>query len=408
MHSAHYDSDGNIILDTDSAFNEEAVRVPVTIVSEQVQTAKSSGWTMVPEQPLGVDRKSLPKTKPTDLGLKTTAKQIVSANVHEGALQMKETAAEMIAELQKIKGQMSTVPKRMKGMLSSFWKNANAEVRLPAFQKRNKKPPTKLKLFVLDTIRFGGTFAGIFVVLFVAINFQSFFQIARAELALQGDLKTQQGLAEIVSGSTTPTDGTLESLDLNSSSAVLGFLPSVGPYEDRLIIPKLGENVPIVKPSMNALMREDWKQFENDIQSALHDGVVHYPGSARPGQAGNFFLTGHSSYYPWDDGKYKNVFARLKELDTGDTYSVYYGGDKHTYRVTGKKEVRPTDTTVLDQPTNKRIATLMTCTPVGTTLRRLIVMAEEIDPLTGEILAVGDKSAENQAMPTARLDSLPI
>lgn len=269
--------------------------------------------------------------------------------------------------------------------------------------RTGKKPPTKLKLFIVDTVRFGGTFAGIFLVLFVAINYQSFFQIAKAQLALGDDLQTQQGLEHIVSGTaeTRQTDG-------NESDDLLSYLPDVGPYEDRLIIPKLGENVPIVRPSMDALMHEDWKKFEDDIQTALHDGVVHYPGSAKPGQAGNFFVTGHSSYYPWDNGKYKDVFARLKDLSPGDTYSVYYGGDRHSYRVTAKREVKPNDVTVLDQPTNKRLATLMTCTPVGTTLRRLIVSAEEIDPSTGEKLTVGEKATEEQKTPTARLESLPI
>ena len=86
---------------------------------------------------------------------------------------------------------------------------------------------------------------------------------------------------------------------------------------------------------------------------------------------------------------------------------MYFGGDRHTYRVVSKREVKPNDVSVLDQPTTKRIATLMTCTPVGTTLRRLIVTAEEIDPSTGDVLAVGEKVNDDSA-PVARLESLPI
>jgi sortase A len=160
---------------------------------------------------------------------------------------------------------------------------------------------------------------------------------------------------------------------------------------------------------MDALVKEDWKQFENDIQTALRDGVVHYPGSAKPGQAGNFFVTGHSSYYAWDSGKYKSVFARLGELVSGDTYTVYYNGDKHTYKVISKKEVLPSDVSVLDQPSGRRYSTLMTCTPVGTTLRRLIVTAEEIDPLTGQALKVGQRPTENEEQNViSRLEALPI
>ncbi|HLD63785.1 MAG TPA: hypothetical protein VI913_02705, partial [Candidatus Peribacteraceae bacterium] len=45
---------------------------------------------------------------------------------------------------------------------------------------------------------------------------------------------------------------------------------------------------------------------------------------------------------------------------------------------------------VLRQPLDQRLSTLMTCTPVGTTLRRLILLAQEVDPVTGEPLAVGE------------------
>jgi LPXTG-site transpeptidase (sortase) family protein len=170
---------------------------------------------------------------------------------------------------------------------------------------------------------------------------------------------------------------------------LLSFLPPVGPPEHRLIIPKLNLNVPVTIPSYEALLREDWSQVETDIQKALEGGVVHYPGTAKPGQAGNFFITGHSSYYPWAPGNYKTVFARLGDLTVGDEYWVYYGGDKHRYVVTSVTEVKPSNVDVLDQPVDRRMSTLMTCVPVGTTLRRLIVAAEEVDPETGEVMAIG-------------------
>ena len=282
-------------------------------------------------------------------------------------------------------------------------------MRLP-YNHRHGKPSSKARLFIVDTVRFGGTFALIFAVLFLGINYQSFWQIARAQLALGNDLQTEQGLEQIVRGTNdiTPTVGVSGALGSDTASLV-AYLPPVGPFENRIIIPKLGKNIPIVRPSMEALMREDWKTFEEDIQKALHNGIVHYPGSAKPGQAGNFFLTGHSSFYPWDDGHYKDVFARLNDLVIGDTYSVYYNGDRHTYRVISKKEVSPNNVSVLDQPSNQRLATLMTCTPVGTTLRRLIVMAEEIDPQSGEVLRVGERpTEETQQNLFKRLEALPI
>ncbi len=429
MHSAHYDSFGNIILDDGERVSiRDSEETEVHVSSKHVDEPKkphSTSWTAMHDAPARhsrIDRMEVPKTPPEQprkllqsqapkksamkkLGEKT--KDILTRGTNESASQLYATVSETGREFHSLMTACRAMPKRMHSALNSFLQSANAPIRIPSFMKQGKKPPTRLKLFLVDTVRFGGTFAGIFFVLFLGINAQSFFQIGKAELALGSDLHEQQGLEQIVSGksgeSQSPSD-----INATSSSDLLSFLPSVGPYENRLIIPKLAENVPIVRPSLQNLMQENWKKFEDDIQAALHDGVVHYPGSAKPGQAGNFFLTGHSSYYPWDDGKYKDVFARLKDLSPGDTYSVYYGGDKHTYRVTAKKEVKPSDVSVLDQPTNKRTATLMTCSPVGTTLRRLIVTADEIDPETGEALSVGEKVKDDLKTPTSRLESLPI
>ena len=255
-------------------------------------------------------------------------------------------------------------------------------------------------LFLLDSLRFGTTFAAIFSLLFFTLNYQSFEKIAAAmmdPLVLLHDRLPVEQATE-----------TLFQKTLRSSDADLAqFLPPIGPPENRILIPSLGLNVPIVTPPNDALLQEDWARLEKDIQTSLGKGAVHYPGTARPGQAGNFFVTGHSSYYPWSSGKYKSVFARLPALKTGDEFWIYYGGDRHRYAVQEKKEVKPTDVGVLDQPLDRRIATLMTCVPVGTTLRRLIVTAQELDPLTGEPMKVG-QHATTADVPAIKPGMLPI
>lgn len=275
-------------------------------------------------------------------------------------------------------------------------------------RKKQLKQHSRGALFVFDIVRFGGTFAGIFLVLFSALNYQSFWQIASAQVNtfLQGPTldSAELELNAAIIGTETVAASMLA--DAKDRGDLLAFLPPVGPPENRILIPSLNLNVPLTQPSTAALLRQDWTQVETDIQTALRDGVVHYPGTARPGQAGNFFVTGHSSYYPWDSGQYKTVFARLHELNVGDEYWVYFGGDKHRYIVRSKKEVSPSDVSVLDQPGDSRTATLMTCTPVGTTLRRLIVKAEEVDPVTGEVLKIGERTkAAPASMP---LEALPI
>lgn len=148
----------------------------------------------------------------------------------------------------------------------------------------------------------------------------------------------------------------------------------ITPLDDRLIIPRINQNIPVIRVSSEALLKKDWSGLEAEMQKALQDGVVHYPGTSLPGQTGNVVITGHSSYFPWDPGRFKDVFALLHDVVVGDKIVVYYKQDKYLYEVDEIKIVLPEDISVLKQtPQNK--LTLITCTPVGTNLKRLIVTA---------------------------------
>lgn len=275
----------------------------------------------------------------------------------------------------------------------------------PVWVPRRKKGPKERSrgtLFFIDTVRFGGTFAAIFSALFIAMNAQSFLEIVFSYLHPLQRLMVAKSLESVLE------DSSFHAKAEGTTNDLLSILPRVGPPENRLVIPALGLNVPIVNPPITSLLAEDWAQMEKDIQAGLQNGVVHYPGTAVPdNHLGNVFLTGHSSYYAWSPGKFKTVFARLHQLKVGDEYWIYFTGDKHRYRVVEKKEVSPSDISVLDQPTDRRLSTLMTCTPVGTTLRRLAVVAEEVDLVTGIALKAGEttKTAE---LPKVRPEMLPI
>jgi len=143
---------------------------------------------------------------------------------------------------------------------------------------------------------------------------------------------------------------------------------NVHPSDNRLVIPRIEKNVPLVTVPTH----KNWKQLETNIQKGLRGGVVIHPVSHSPERMGNFFLTGHSSYYAWDKGRYKDVFALLHEVQEGDIAEVYWNGKKYVYELTQSTIILPTETSVLKQPNDRRIITLMTCTPVGTNKNRLI------------------------------------
>lgn len=120
------------------------------------------------------------------------------------------------------------------------------------------------------------------------------------------------------------------------------------------------------------------EKSERAYQDALRDGVVHYPGTAMPGELGNVYIFGHSSDYVWSPGAYKTIFARLPQIEIGEQIEITDAdGKSFVYVVTETKVVGPRDLSVLDQFNyEKRVLTLQTSYPLGTALQRYIVVAE--------------------------------
>jgi len=149
---------------------------------------------------------------------------------------------------------------------------------------------------------------------------------------------------------------------------------NVGP-EAKLIIPKINVEVP-VDYGVNNLS-------EASIQNSLRDGATHYnlPGAnAVPGQKGNTVILGHSSNDIFNQGAYKFVFVQLDRLQPGDVFYLHYNGVRYIYRMTSSKVIDPTEVSALQLGNDKPMATLITCTPPGTALKRLLIFAEQISP----------------------------
>jgi sortase A len=147
----------------------------------------------------------------------------------------------------------------------------------------------------------------------------------------------------------------------------------VGP-EPKLIIPKINIDVPVIYDIGN-----DYKSQ----MAAMSRGVAHFavPGaSSHPGEIGNTVISGHSSNDLLDTGDYKFIFAQLEKLSVGDTIYANYKSVRYTYVITKKQVVKPDNVSALVYKTNKPVLTLITCTPIGTSLNRLLVTAEQVSP----------------------------
>jgi len=136
-----------------------------------------------------------------------------------------------------------------------------------------------------------------------------------------------------------------------------------------LNIPSLKITVPLV-----------WGATPDAVDTDLQNGVVHYPGTALPGEIGTAYISGHSSNYVWAKGSYNKIFATLGNLKKDSSFTITAtstNGEKLTfhYVVTASGIFSPTDQKQFAS-IGKSTVGLSTCWPVGTSSNRLVVFGQ--------------------------------
>lgn len=160
--------------------------------------------------------------------------------------------------------------------------------------------------------------------------------------------------------------------------------------EPKLIIPELNINVPVIY----GIGADDKSQL-----AAMEKGVAHWPGGQQaksvPGQAGNTVIAGHSSNDIFGAGEFKFIFSQLERLEAGDTIYMNYEGKRYTYNVTRKDIVLPKgEWQSVITYTDKPMLVLVTCWPLGTAQKRLLVTAEQTSPDPAAATAAPAESTE--------------
>ncbi len=108
----------------------------------------------------------------------------------------------------------------------------------------------------------------------------------------------------------------------------------------------------------------------------LKESLIHYQGTAFPGQFGNTVIFGHSVLPQFfNPTNYLTIFSTLPTLKVKDEIFVDFDGVRYKYVVEELKEVSPSDISVLEQRYDDSYLTLITCVPPGTYLKRLAVRA---------------------------------
>jgi LPXTG-site transpeptidase (sortase) family protein len=146
-----------------------------------------------------------------------------------------------------------------------------------------------------------------------------------------------------------------------------GHLPAIGntlPSESRLVIPKIGVDMPIVEgPDERSLFRGSWR----------------LPQTSTPDQGGNTVLTVHRFQYLAGP----NTLALADKLEAGDMVLVYWKTDsgiqEYDYQIERTFLVTPDQTEIL-QNTPEPQLTLFTCAPMFSTSHRLVIEGRPIAP----------------------------
>lgn len=108
----------------------------------------------------------------------------------------------------------------------------------------------------------------------------------------------------------------------------------------------------------------------------LSGSLIHYGGTALPGEYGNTVIFGHSVLpYFFNPKEYKTIFSTLPSLSEGDEVFVTLENITYRYLIEEMRVVGPNDVSILEQRYDDSYLSLITCVPPGTYEKRLWVKA---------------------------------
>jgi len=167
--------------------------------------------------------------------------------------------------------------------------------------------------------------------------------------------------------------GVRYSLEANPEFPQSGIRP-IAPIDKEfgIVIPKININAEIF-PEINPANPSEFLPI-------LKKGVAHAKGSAYPDEEGNVFLFAHSTDAFYNVGHYNAVFFLIGKLEKGDEIDIFYKDKRYKYEMEEKAVVSPEELgQYVKEHTSGKTLTLQTCYPPGTTLKRLIVIAKQVE-----------------------------
>ncbi|MBI2074637.1 MAG: sortase [Candidatus Levybacteria bacterium] len=231
------------------------------------------------------------------------------------------------------------------------------------YYKKTKQKNFKLLLRFFGVLIFLTGLIVVAYVFFPLISWQLYFAPA------------SQKLAAPIPKTNIITKNTIESLVLEAKNTVKGvdysnaqnWFPTFKAEKNESKLPSYVLSIPKLGIKNATVSTTDY-----DLNSHL----VNYLGTSIPPDNGNAVIFGHSTLPQlFDPNNYKAIFATAYKLQANDEVFADVSGVLYKYKIFNIIIVDPTDTSIFSQSYDDSYLTLVTCTPPGTTWKRLIIKA---------------------------------
>lgn len=189
----------------------------------------------------------------------------------------------------------------------------------------------------------------VFLAAFLVINWNEISWLFNYKFVWQS-LPTLQILKDIEKSGYASSDGT----------------PFFADQKNSIDIPKINVFAPLVFAET---------QSQRVYQSALQNGVLHYPQSALPGK-GTSIILGHSAPPNWPKLNYDWVFNDLYKLEPGDRILVYFDQRQYTFEVIERNFVKKGAKIPEFLTNDKPALILLSCWPPGRDEQRIVIFAQ--------------------------------
>lgn len=235
-----------------------------------------------------------------------------------------------------------------------------------------KKSSNKFLKKRLRVLGIGLLITGLIIVIYIfspLILWQIYFQGAFASQNITAPIpKTTIVNSSIIGSLIYEAKNTITGIDYNNAENWFpNFNPIKGGQKGKPKIPFFTISIPKIQID-NALV--------STIDTDLSHHLVNYEGTGIPGDFGNAVIFGHSTlpqlFSPKD---YKTILANAYKLNVGDKIYTNVNGVSYLHKIYNITVVDPSDTSSFTQSYDNSYLTLVTCTPPGTTWKRLIIKA---------------------------------